>query len=91
MFVDTLPFPYYDLLVVNAFVEFEDLMYSVGNIEDGIRKEKIAGSRASTMEKKGLVSIDVFKQCLGKKRSKKRSHSTREEPVKNHSRSPWYA
>ena len=29
MFVDTLPFPYYDMLVVNAFMEFKDLMYSV--------------------------------------------------------------
>ena len=34
MFVDTLPSLYYDMLVVNAFVEFEDLMYFVGRIED---------------------------------------------------------
>ena len=31
MFVDTLPSPYYDLLIVNTFMEFEDLIYSVGN------------------------------------------------------------
>ena len=30
MFVDTLPSPYYDMLIVNTFVEFGDLMYSVG-------------------------------------------------------------
>ena len=36
MFLDTLPSPYYDMLVVNTFMEFEDLMYSVGRIEDGI-------------------------------------------------------
>ena len=36
MFVDTLSSPYYDMLIVNTFVEFEDLMYSVGRIEDGI-------------------------------------------------------
>ena len=70
MLVDTLPSLYYDRLVVNAFVEFGDLMYFVRKIKDGIRKEKIADSRASTMEKKGLVSIDVFKQCLGKKKAK---------------------
>ena len=52
MFVDTLPSPYYDMLVVNAFVEFGDLMYSVGRIEDGIRRGKIADTEASTMEKK---------------------------------------
>ena len=40
MFVDTLPSPYYDILVVNAFVEFGDLMYFVGRIEDGIKKRK---------------------------------------------------
>ena len=39
MFVDTLPSPYYDMLVVNVFVEFGDLMYSMERIEDGIRKE----------------------------------------------------
>ena len=41
MFVDTLPFLYYDMLVVNAFVEFENLMYSVRRIENEIRKEKL--------------------------------------------------
>ena len=37
MFVDTLPSPYYDMLVINAFVEFVDLMYFVGKIEDRIK------------------------------------------------------
>ena len=41
MFMDTLPSPYYDMLIVNTFVEFGDLMYSVGRIEDGIKKERI--------------------------------------------------
>ena len=36
MFVNTLPSLYYDMLVINTFMEFEDLMYSVGRIEDGI-------------------------------------------------------
>ena len=45
MFVDTLPSPYYDMLVVNAFVEFGDLMYPVGRIEDGIKKRKNCGHR----------------------------------------------
>ena len=55
IFVDTLPSPYYDMLVVNAFVEFEDLMYSMGRIEDGIRREKIMDTRASIQKKKRII------------------------------------
>ena len=51
MFVDTLPFSYYDMLAVNAFVEFEDLMYSVGRIEDGIRRGKIVEGQAFRRKK----------------------------------------
>ena len=47
MFVDTLPSPYYDMLIVNTFVEFGDLMYSVGRIEDGIKRGRIVDTRAS--------------------------------------------
>ena len=71
MFVDTLPSPYYDMLVVNAFVGFRDMMYSVGRIEDGIRRGKIADIGQARWKRKGLVSIDVFKQCLGKEGAKK--------------------
>ena len=61
MFVDTLPSPYYDMLVVNAFVEFEDLMYSVGRIEDGIKRGKILRS--------------MFKQCPERKEGAKEDHT----------------
>ena len=71
MFVDTLPSPYYDMLVVNAFVEFGDLMYSVGRIEDGIKRGKIMDIRASTMEMKRISLISMFKQCLGKRKQQK--------------------
>ena len=91
MFVETLPFLYYDMLVVNAFVKFRDLMYSVERIEDGIKRGKIVDTGASTMEKK-RISLDRRVQTVfGERGSKKRSHTTREEPVKNHPRSPWYA
>ena len=50
MFVDTLPSPYYDMLVVNAFVEFGDLMYYVGRIEYGIKRGKIVDTEATTFE-----------------------------------------
>ena len=50
MFVDTLPSPYYDMLIVNTFVEFGDLMYSVGRIEDGIKRGRKIG-RASCRER----------------------------------------
>ena len=55
MFVDTLPSPYYDMLIVNTFVEFGDLMYSVGRIKDGIKKGKIMDTGATTFGKKGNV------------------------------------
>ena len=91
MFVDTLPSPYYDMLVVNAFVEFEDLMYFVERIKNGIKRGKIVDIGASTMEKK-RISLDRRVQTMvGERGSKKRSHMTREEPVKNHPRSSWYA
>ena len=45
MFVDTLPFPYYDMLIVNTFIEFGDLMYFVGRIEDGIKRGRIVDTR----------------------------------------------
>ena len=55
MFVDTLPSPYYDILIVNTFVEFGDLMYSVRRIEDGIKRGRIRDTRATTFGKKGNV------------------------------------
>ena len=55
MFVDTLPSPYYDMLIVNAFMEFGDLMYFVGRIEDGIKRGRIVDTGASMREKKKIV------------------------------------
>ena len=48
MFVDTLPSPYYDMLIINTFVKFGDLMYSVGRIEDGIKRGRIVDTGATT-------------------------------------------
>ena len=92
MFVDTLPSPYYDMLIVNIFVEFGDLMYSVGRIEDGIKRGRIVDIGASMREKKRIV-LDEHVQTMSREEegSKRRSHTTREEPVKNHPRSPRYA
>ena len=91
MFVDTLSSPYYDMLIVNTFVEFGDLMYSVGRIENGIKRGRIVDIGASMMEKKRIV-LDKHVQAMSReRRSKRRSHMTREEPIKNHPHSPWYA
>ena len=56
MFMDTLPSPYYDMLIVNTFMEFGDLMYSVGRIKDGIKRGRIVDTRASMRKKKRIVS-----------------------------------
>ena len=55
MFVDTLTSLYYDVLIVNTFVEFGDLMYSVGRIEYGIKRGRIVDIGASMREKKRIV------------------------------------
>ena len=91
MFVDILPSPYYDMLVVNAFVEFGDLKYFVRRIKDGIRKGKIMDTRASTMEKKRIILDKCVQTVFGERGSKKRSHMTWDEPVKNHPCSSLYA
>ena len=88
MFVDTLPSPYYDMLIVNTFVEFGDLMYFVGRIEDEIKRGRIVDIGASMREKKRFVPDEHVQAMSGEKR---RSHTTREKPVKNHPRSPRYA
>ena len=83
MFVDTQPSPYYDTLVVNTFVEFKDLMYSMGKIEDGIKRGRIIDTGASMREKKRIV-LDEHVQVMSRERkSKRRSHTTREEDRKS--------
>ena len=81
MFLDTLPSPYYDILVVNAFVEFGDLMYSVGRIEDGIKRGKIVDIGASMMEKKTFVPDEHVQAMSRERRSKGKSHMARDEPI----------
>ena len=62
------------MLVVNAFVEFGDLMYSVGRIEDGIKRERIIDIGASMMEKKRIV-LDEHVQAMSREMgSKRKSH-----------------
>ena len=91
MFVDTLASLYYDMLVVHVLMEFGDLMYYLGRIEDGIKRGKITDIRASMMEKKRII-LDKHVQTVFRERgSKKRSHITRDEPAKNHPRSSMYA
>ena len=55
MFVDTLPSPYYDMLIVNTFVEFGDIMYYVGRIKDGIKRGRIIDTGASMRVKKRII------------------------------------
>ena len=81
--MDTLPSPYYDMLVGNAFTEFVDLMFSVGRIEDGIRRGRIADIGASILEKKGIV-FDEHIQTISMERGNKRnSCMMRDELVNN--------
>ena len=88
MFVDTLLSTYYDMLIVNTFMEFGDLIYSVGRIEDGIKRGKIMDTGANKEERKRFVPNEHVQAMSEEER---RSHATREEPVKNHPHSSSYA
>ena len=59
------PYPLHDMLIVNTFVEFGDLMYSVGRIEDGIKRGRIVDTGASTKERKRIVP-DEHVQTMSK-------------------------
>ena len=74
MFMDTLPFPYYDMLIVNTFVEFGDLMYSVGRIKDGIKRGRIVDTGASMREKKRIIPDEHVQVMSRERRSKRKSH-----------------
>ena len=76
--------------VVNAFVEFRDLMYSVGRIEDGIKKGRIVDIRASIMEKKRIVPDEHVQAMSKERRSKRKSHMARDEPVADFPHSSSY-
>ena len=91
MFVDTLPSPYYDMLVVNAFVEFGDLMYSVGRIENGIKIGKIVDTGASMMEKKRIVPDEHVQGMSRERRSKGKPHMAQDEPIADFPHSSSYA
>ena len=91
MFVDILLSAYYDMLIVNTFMEFGDLMYSVGKIEDGIKRGKIVDTGASMMEKKRII-LDAHVRAMSReRRSKGKSLMARDEPVRNHPRPSLYA
>ena len=73
MFMDTLPSPYYDMLIANTFVEFGDLMYSVGRIKDGIKRGRIVDTGASKKERKRFV-LDEHVQTVFMERGSKKDH-----------------
>ena len=89
--MDTLPSPYYDMLVVNTFVEFRYLMYSVGRIEDGIKRGKIVDTEASMMEKKRIVLDEHVQAMFREKRNKGKSHMARDKPIADFPHSSSYA
>ena len=86
-FVDTLPPPYYDMLVGNAFLEFGDLLYAIGRIEYGIKKGRIANTEARVPEQKRSV-IDEHIQATSCEKGNKRKFNEEEEAVQNLSHSP---
>ena len=72
-FVDTLPSPYYDMLIGNVFLEFGDLLYAVRRIEYGIKNGRIANTEAK------IPKQSIFEQHLSRKRT--RENSTRKRKL----------
>ena len=58
IFVDILPSPYYDMLVGNVLTKFVDLLFSVGRIEDRIKRNKIMDTRVRIFGKRRNVLKD---------------------------------
>ena len=86
-FVDTFPSSYYDMLIGNAFLEFGDLLYAVGRIEYGIKKGRIASTRARVPEhRRNVVDKHIRATSYGK--GSKRKFNEEEKVVKNLSHSP---
>ena len=84
IFVDTLPSPYYDMLVDNAFTEFADLLFSVGRIEDGIRRGRIVGTGASIPKKKGIIFDEHVPTMSMERGNKRKSCMMPDKIVNNH-------
>ena len=82
LFVDTLHSPYYDILIGNAFHEFEDLLYFVGRIEGRINKGMITNTRARMLEKKRNV-VEEHIQATSIERRNKKKFNEEEVVVKN--------
>ena len=85
-FVDTLPSPYYDMLIGNAILEFGDLLYIVRRIEYGIKKGKIINTEARVPEQRRSV-IDEYIRATSVEKRNKRKFNEEEEAVKNLSHS----
>ena len=79
------------MLVVNIFVEFGDLMYFVGRIENGIERGRIVDTRESMREKKRIVPDEHVQVMSRERRSKRKSHMTRDELIVDFPHSSSYA
>ena len=88
--MDTLPFPYYDMLISNTFFEFGDLTCSVERIEDGIKRGKIVDAEASILEKKMIIFYEHVQTMYKEKGNERKSCMTLDESVKNFSYSSSY-
>ena len=85
-FVDTLPSPYYDMLIGNVFLEFGDLLYAVGRIEYGIKKGRIANTEVRVPEQRRNV-VDEYIRATSYRKGSKRKFNEEEEAVQNLSHS----
>ena len=81
IFMDTLPSPYYDMLVDNAFTEFADLLFFVGRIEDG--RGRIVDTGPSIPKKKGIVFDEHVPTMTMERGNERKSCMVPDELVNN--------
>ena len=74
------------MLIGNAFLEFGDLLYSIGRIEDGVKKGRIVSIEVRMLEKKRRVANEHVRATFVERRNK-RKFNKEEEVVKSLSHS----
>ena len=72
-------------------MEFGDLMYFVGRIEDGIKRGRLVDIGVSMMEKKRIVPDEHVQVMPRERRSKRKPHIARDDPVIDFPHSLSYA
>ena len=71
------------MLVGNVFTKFADLLFTIGRIEDGIRRGRIANTGTSILKKKGIIFDEQVQTMSMERENKRKSYMMIDEPINN--------